>query len=122
MMSDEIFVNERDKIIEVVSSGVLTRQDMERAKTIFQEIFSEKGIDRIFIDTTRLESAPSVFDIFEVFATLPIGFKLAILVTPSSPIINDVTFAGTVGSNRGTTVKICLDQNEARQWLSTFRG
>jgi hypothetical protein len=116
-MTDIIRVNESDNIIEVISSGVLTRQDMESATTRFRQILAEKGIDRVFIDTTRLESIPAMHDIFKVFTTLPPGLKIAILVAPSSTFIKDVAFAETVGGNRGDTIKVCLDENEARQWL-----
>ena len=120
-MPDEICVNERDNIIEVVYAGILTRQDIESTRTKFQGILAEKSIDSIFVDMTRLESAPSIFDIFEIISSIPAGLKIAMLITPSSPIIREVTFAETVGRNRGTTIKICLDQNEARQWLGAFK-
>jgi hypothetical protein len=119
-MPDEMCVNERCNIIEVVYSGVLTRQDMESTKTKSQQMLAEKWIDRVFIDMTRLESAPSIIDIFEIIASLPPGFKIAVLITPSSPIMREVNFAETVGLNRGTIIKVCLDKNEARQWLGTF--
>jgi hypothetical protein len=121
-MPDKICVNESAKIVEVVSSGTLTRQDMESTKSRVQQILAEKAIDRVLIDTTRLESVPAMFDIFEAFSTLPPGFKIAILVTPSSEIVKDVNFAQIVGGNRGTTIKICIDQNEAVQWLETFKN
>jgi hypothetical protein len=119
-MPDEICVNESNNIIEIVYAGILTRKDIESTRTKFQEILAEKSIDSIFVDITRLESTPSIFDIFEIISSIPAGLKIAMLITPSSPIIREVTFAETVGRNRGTTIKICLDRNEARQWLGTF--
>ena len=121
LMPDEICVNERDNIIEVVFSGVLTRQDMESTKTMIQQILDEKAINTILIDTTGLETAPSIVDIYEIITSLPVGFKIAILIAPSSPIIDEVTFAETVGCNRGTAISVFLDQNEARRWLGTFK-
>lgn len=116
-MPDEIRVNESDKIIEVFTSGVLTRKDMENTKEKFIQINAEKSINRVLIDTTRLEYAPSTFDIFEALATQPMGFKIAILFTPLSAITDDIYFAETVGSNRGVIIKAFSDESEARQWL-----
>ena len=119
-MPDEICLNENNNNIEVVYSGVLTRQDMESTKAKIQQILAEKTIKRVFIDTTRLESGPSIFDIYEIIASLPLGFRIAILIAPSSPIIDEIAFAETVGLNRGVTIKAYLDRNDARQWLGTF--
>ena len=69
MMPDTIRVIESENLIEVVSSGVLTRQDMESTKASILQILAEKAIDRVLIDTTRLESVPPVFDIFDALAT-----------------------------------------------------
>ena len=121
LMPDEISINERGNIIEVISSGVLTRQDMKGTKPRFQKILAEKPINRIFIDTTRLKSVPSIVEIYEIITSLPVGFKIAILIAPSSPIIREVTFAETVGRNRGTTIKVCLDRDEAWQWLGASK-
>ena len=118
-MPDEIRVNENDSIIEVMSSGVLTRKDMENTKAKFLQINAEKAINKVFIDATRLEHCPDTLDIFEFFATQLLGFKIAILFTASSAITDDIFFAETVGSNRGVIVKAFSDENEARLWLGT---
>lgn len=118
-MSDEVHVNESEGIIEVVSSGVLTRQDMERTKFRLQRILDEKGVSRVLIDTARLQSLPSTFDLFEVCSTYSTHFKIALLVMASNPINNDLAFAQTVGLNRGQIVKMFWDQEEARRWLGT---
>jgi hypothetical protein len=116
-MPDEVRVKENDGIIEVVSCGVLTRQDMEGTKTKLQQIRADKKINRILIDTTRVESVPSTSDIFEALVTQPPGFRIAILVAASNAIIQDVAFAETVGVNRGKSIKVFLDAREARRWL-----
>ena len=118
-MSDEVRVNESEGIVEVVSSAVLTRQDMESTKDRLQRILEEKGIRRVLIDTARLRSLPHTMDIFEVCSTYSRDFKIALLVTASNPINKDLAFAETVGVNRGQRVKMFRDQEEARRWLGT---
>lgn len=116
---DEVYVNESEGIIEVVSSGVLTRQDMESTKAKLQRILGEKGISRVFIDTARLRSVPSTMDLFEVWETYSRDFKTALLVTASNPINKDIAFAETVGVNRGQIVKMFWNEEAARRWLGT---
>ena len=116
-MSDEVRVNESEGIIEVVSSGVLTREDMESTKARLQRILDEKGISRVLIDTARLQSLPSTIDIIAVWSTYSRDLKIALLVTVSNPINKDIAFSETVGVNRGKRVKMFWDKEEARQWL-----
>jgi hypothetical protein len=118
-MSDEVRVNESEGIIEVVSSGDLTRQEMGGTMATLQRILDEKGIRRVLIDTTRLHSAPGTLDIFELCSTYSRVLKIALLVTDSNGINKDVAFAETVGVNRGQTVKMFWDEEEARRWLGT---
>ena len=121
-MPDEIRVNETEKIIEIVSSGSLTKQDMEKTKTMIQQIRAEKAFNRVLIDTTKVKSAPDSIDIFDAIATQARDFKIAIVVTPSNLMTEDMYFAETVGSNRGIIIKVFTDENEARQWLVGFKG
>ena len=121
-MPDEIRVNENDSIIEIISSATLTKQDMKATKSKIQEIFTEKAVNRVLIDTTRIESPPHSIDIFNAIVTQPQGFKIAILVTPSSPITEDMYFAENAGINRGIIIKVFTDENEARQWLVGFKS
>jgi hypothetical protein len=116
-MTDEIHLNESEGIIEVVSSGTLTREDMENTKAKLERILAEKAVSRVLIDTSRLQSAPSVVDIFEVCTSYSRDFKIALLVKASSSITKDVAFAETIGVNRGQTVRVFWDQEEARRWL-----
>ena len=118
-MPDEVRLNESEGIIEVTNSGVLTRQDMESTKAKLQRILAQKALNRVLIDTTRLQSVPSTLDIFEAWVTNSRDFKIALLVGASSPFTKDVMFAETVGANRGQTVKVFWDQDEARRWLGT---
>jgi hypothetical protein len=118
-MSDEVRVNESEGIIEVVSSGVLTRQEMESTMATLQRILDEEGVSRVLIDTARLQSAPGTLDIFEFCSTSSRDFKIALLVTDSNGINKDIAFAETVGVNRGQRVKMFWDREEARRWLGT---
>jgi hypothetical protein len=116
-MSDELHVNESEGVVEVVPSGVLTRQDMEDTRARLQRILDEKGISRVLFDTARLQSVPGTMDIIAIWSTCSRDFKTALLVTASNPINKDIAFAETVGVNRGKRVKMFRDQEEARRWL-----
>lgn len=116
-MSDEVRVHEDEGIIEVVSSGILTRQDMESTKAKIQKILVEKGFRRVLIDTTRIQSDPDTFNIFDAWKNHSKDFRIAILATESSPIIKDILFTENVAVNRGQTVKVFWDREKARRWL-----
>ena len=116
-MPDEVRVNESKGIIEVVSSGDLTKQDMERTKAKLQSVLAENAFYRVLIDTTRLHAVPKTFEIFEAWSTHSRSFKIALLIMASSAIAKDVAFAETVGVNRGQVVKLFSDKEEALRWL-----
>lgn len=99
-MPDDIRVNEDEGVIEVISHDIVTRQDMERSKIRFQQIFDEKGIDKILIDANRVTSGPGTLDTFENMVTFSSVFKVAILIKESSVHTKELKFAENVGTNR----------------------
>jgi hypothetical protein len=121
-MPDEVRVNKNEGIIEIISSGDLTINDMQSTDDIIQNIFAENGIYQVLIDQTRVQSFPDTFKIFDFCKSQFTNFRIAILTSISSPLLNDAKFMETVGHNWGRIVKVFYDEKEARQWLSKFKG
>ncbi len=116
-MPDKIRVLEDRGIIQVQSYGVVTKEDIAESITKVRQILDTEGISKILVDTTRQETMPSTIGIFELFSTFPREFMLALLIQPSQATAEDISFAETVGLNRGIQVKVFYEQGHALQWL-----
>jgi hypothetical protein len=118
-MPDEIRVNEDRGIIEVHSYGMVSKEDIAESITKVRQILNVKQISKILVDTTKQETMPSTIDTFELFSTFSLEFKLALLIEQSQMTAEDITFAETVGVNRGVRVKIFHEKKQALQWLDS---
>jgi len=119
-MPDKIRVNENLGIIEVKSLGEVSKDDIEQSIAKVREIYNERNIKKILVDTRRQETMPDTLDIFDLFSTFPREFKLALLIVESQATAEDISFGETVGVNRGVLVKIFYDEEQALQWLETL--
>jgi hypothetical protein len=116
-MPDKIFVNEDLDIIEVESFGEVTADEIARSIAKVREIYSEKGVSKILVDTCKQESLPTTIDIFDLFSTFPREFKLAILVKQSQITEEDLDFIETIAVNRAIRMKIFSERDVALEWL-----
>jgi hypothetical protein len=116
-MPDKVHVNREQKLIQVQSYGVVTRDDIAESIASIREIFDSEGINKVLVDTTGQEKMPNTIDTFELFAAFPRAFRLALLIQQSQVTERDIAFAETVGFNRGVQVKIFHDKEPALRWL-----
>lgn len=116
-MPDEIHIDEKNKIIEVISRGIITPKDIEHTKNELLKICNRKGINKVFSDTTRIVSVPNVMDIYGIVKDYPRNFIIAFLIKEPSEVNRQVTFAETVGNNRGFRIKTFTNKKDAKQWL-----
>jgi ethanolamine utilization protein EutP (predicted NTPase) len=116
-MPDRIEVNEDVGIIKVESYGVVSKEDIANSITKIRQILNEKGINKILVDTTKQETMPSTYGIFDLFSTFPREFRLALLTQQSQATAEDISFVETVGVNHGVQVKIFHEEEQALQWM-----
>ena len=116
-MPDKIQVNEDLGIIEVESFGKVSKDDIAQSIANIREIFVEKNITRILVDTRKQETMPSTMDIFGLFSVFPREFKFALLVEQSQTTKESLSFAESVGVNRGVCMKIFDEKESALHWL-----
>ena len=117
-MPDKIQVNETLGIIEVESSGVVSKEDIVDSITKMRQILDEKGLYKTLVDTTLQETMPSITDVYTIFSNFPREFKIALLVQESQKTQYENSFGETVGKNRGLRVQIFLEKEQAHQWLN----
>ena len=119
-MPDEIRINEKNNFIEVISRDTLTYEDMENTKRQIAKLHSQKGLDKIFIDTTKLISVATTTDIFRAMENCPPNIKIAILILESRKISEEIVFGETVASTRGILIRTFTDKKKAKEWLMTI--
>jgi hypothetical protein len=117
-MPDKIQVNEDLGIIEVESFGNVSRDDISQSIAKVRELFVEKGLSKILVDTRKQDEVPDTMDIFELFSTFPRELRIALLVEQSQSTKDDLDLAETVGVNRGVHVRILDEKESALQWLN----
>jgi len=116
-MPDTLKVDNEKEIIEIRSYGTLTKVDMEKSIEGLMELKRKHGIDKVLIDTTKLDSVPNTIEIFETMANFPHGFKVAIIIDKNKAIASDIRFGETVAMNRGKNIKVFSNNSSAINWL-----
>ena len=116
-MHNGIRVDEDRGIIEVYSYGKSSREDIAKAISEVQQIFADRGFNKILADTTKQDAMPSTIDIFNLFSNFPREFRTAIVLNKNQKTEKDLSFAKTVGVNRCVLIKIFYDRELALQWL-----
>lgn len=119
-MHDGIKVDEDRGIIEVCSYGTSSKENIAKAINEAQQILADRGFNKILADTTKQDAMPSKIDIFKLFSNFPREFRTAIVLDKNQKTEKDLSFAETVGVNRGIMIKIFYDRELALQWLDEW--
>jgi hypothetical protein len=116
-MAYELKVNEETGIIELRSSGSVTREDVIESMKIVNRLSEETGIRLLFVDSRKVDAMPNTTDIFELTSKFPRFLKMAVLISPESKLMEAFKFGETVGFNRGIMVQVFISESEVIQWL-----
>lgn len=116
-MAENIRINKEDGIVEVVSLGIVTKENIESLITKIKQIGNEFGINKVLLDTTKQELMPDITSIYEIFSKMPCNLRIAILANQEQNTLHDVKFAETVARNRSIQVKIFFLREAALEWL-----
>ena len=117
-MPDEVHVDEERGIIKVESYGIVSTEDIENSIGKVREILTERGLNKILVDTTRQETVPGTAALFDLFSTFPRNLKAALLSRESQITVEDLRFVENVSVNRGIFVRVFHTEDEALGWLS----
>ena len=116
-MHDGIKVYEDRGIIEIYSYAKSSKEDIAKAISEAQQIFADRGFNKILTDTSKQDAMPSTIDIFDLFSNFPREFRTAMVLDKNQKTEKDLSFAETVAVNRGIQIKIFFDRELALQWL-----
>lgn len=113
---------ESDALIRLRFSGKSDRREHEEARSAAVELCETTGYWRLIVDMTEEESfmSGSTLDLFQfgtLFATGQFPRKMKIAVVNKSGPKPDVDFVVTVAKNRGFTMELFNDVDEASRWL-----
>ena len=112
---------ESDSIV-VRHTGGLSTQVVEASRRAVAELATERRLSRILLDLSGATSGLAPVEIFELCASqsfvLPQNATVAVVYRPGQFPAEDARFAETVSLNRGATLKVFIDLDAARQWLS----
>ena len=112
------------RIIEVAYSGTTTARDLKESTSEFISLEKEKGINQFLIDTSEMELAASLVNIYDlpdkqyVEENADRSGRVALLLPTSSREKEAVQFYETVCKNRGWNVQTFLERQEAIDWLT----
>ena len=116
-MPQRVLFNEELGIIEVISTGIVTHQDLQSSLQRIKAISEETGTDKVLVDTTGEEELPAVLDLDDFGATLPGSLKFAILVAEAQPTAKKAEFVRSTASIRGALMRTFASREDALEWL-----
>ena len=117
-MPEEVLIREDLQVIQVNSRGDITTVDFNRTLEDLLRIQQDQGLNKVFVDATRVISYPSTFSIFEFGSEAAKALKdiqFAISVLPGQR--SNTEFFETVMRNRGARVSILDSPDDALAWL-----
>lgn len=122
-MATSITVHTDERYVEVVHCEVLTRAELEDARTRSARLLAEHGLVRLLVDGRAADVGTiGSLDIFEFTSGHPtelpsIGRLRMALVVPHEHA-EFARFVETVAQNRGVNLRLFFDLSEARAWLA----
>lgn len=102
-------------IIRIESSGHTSIEKWNNSLDQVLKLNAKTGATRVLIDARRQISSPNTLHLFDFAASLPVALRFAVVV--SATIKNDLDFVETVGRNRGKSIRLFGDYDQALDWL-----
>lgn len=106
---------EAQQIIRVDSSGHTSIEEWNNALDRVLKINASTGVAQVLIDTRRQISSPNTLHLFDFAVGLPVALRFALIVSEKTK--TDLDFMETVGSNRGKSIRLFRDYQQALDWL-----
>lgn len=107
-------------IVETTYAGIMTGADVAAAAAETLRVANGLGRNRLFADCSSLEGGHTILDLYDLTNLEQVsGLRLreAILQPELASAMEMVRFWETACLNRGFTVRIFADRDEATRWL-----
>ena len=117
-MPEDVTVREDLQVIQVVSHGDITFDDLKTTLKAILRFKENQGLNKVLVDGTSAKSYPSKVPVFEFgkqVAESLRGIMVAIVVTPETR--NQSVFFETVARNRVCDIRTFDTLDAAIAWL-----
>jgi len=104
-------------IIEVELYGELDNEEVLKGIAEVQRMSKKEGVNKVLVDATRVETAPSTGETFWIFSSSPSVFRQAVLIHKSQTISADAAFIEDVSYNSGRATRVFDNREDALNWL-----
>lgn len=119
-MPDLLRVDRDHGIVDIRSYGSVSEGDLAASIAKVKEIAADEGINRVLVDTKDQESLPSTGAIFDLISRFPREVAVA-LVSADQPTAEEIHFIETVAVNRGISIRVFRERDEAEEWLHSLQ-
>jgi hypothetical protein len=122
-MPYEVSFDEKDKIVLLRASGLVTHEEHEAARRQAAQLCRENECSKIMADLQELDTEKSsTLDCFDYGKSLaqekiPLSTRIAIVLPTDPDSIKDIQFVTIVAENRGRGTLQFKTVEEAKQWL-----
>ena len=121
-MPSDVTYNSEFQIIEIMHTGTLTVQNLEKTTSEAMALHKELGVNAVLIDTSNLESVESLTDFYDLPKQYEEGgasraIRIALVMPETSAAREAAKFYENVCINRGWAVLPFERRDEAIEWL-----
>ena len=110
-------IEANDSIIKIVSFGEVSFKELNKQLEDILNYFEKKGLNKVFIDTDKVQEMPQTFDLYEFMSKLPMNISYAMYSEKNNQNNEALKFAETVSLNRYINIKLFSNKKEALDWL-----
>jgi len=118
-MAHSIELVKDKKYVILFLIGDQTKDNLEIAREEASNVLAENGLNRVLVDVTQGVNRMPISDDFDFTKDhqkfYPENTRHALLVSPEG--MEKLSFTETVSRNRGISLKLFLDRDEAINWL-----
>jgi hypothetical protein len=117
-MPEEVTVRDDLKVIQVVSHGDITHEDLTATLEAILGFQEDRGFKRVLVDGAGATSYPSTLPVFDFGSEVAVslaGTKVAIMI--KREMRGQAEFFVTVARNRGANVSLFDTREAALSWL-----
>ena len=121
-MPSDVTYNSKLQIIEIMHSGTLTVQNIEKTTSEAMALHKELGVNAVLIDTSNLKSVESLTELYDLPRQYDEGgvsraIRIALVMPETSAARDAGNFYDNVCHNNGWEVRPFERLHEANEWL-----
>lgn len=111
-------LNKETNIIEVISFGDITMDDVTDCRQKMNQITEESGANKMLADARGQTSMPETADLFKIATDVSRSRRTAVLLSEGQPTEEDILLIESVALSAGATFRVFHSKEEAIDWLN----